>query len=680
MKKIFFTLGLMAAALALTNCAKQETAIKDAQPAKAGVPFSFNVGIDTKTTTTDGATISWADGDALNVFHAESGSTTYGSNDEFTLTSGTTFNGELQDGALTANAYDWYVIYPYNKNVITPAAVDKGYVTLGSSSNGTQTQVGASNKAHLAGSNIPLYGVAKGVKKGEALSMTLNQLVSVVKVSVTNSTASALPVNTVSFTAPEDVVGTYFLDITGAEVVYAPSGATYVSNTANLAVSNAIIAAGATEDFYIAIKPFSASSGEIEVAVNSYEVSLPLSSEVVFAPGKIKTIEFEYDYVEPVASLPFFIDGTGGSAAYTSTDGLSASGLGSDYSGSNSPYLTKFDSDNDYVQIHFNVAAGKVRFGVKMIGGAYTSYITLSGSADGASFTDIETFEISGAQNDILVFTSSNAINAAYRYLRLTFTKGSNVGLGALRVSSSSSPEIPDDPVISVTSDNPMEVANTASAQQITYTVANPVAGKSIQAATNVSWITGISTSTAGKVTFNVAAQADGDPARSGNITLSYSGAENVVVVVNQAKGNTPSGMKSCVFNTKSWGTTDGSDFSWTAGKDGAGFSNNGIQVTTAATGANGTTVQSFTGVSKVVVIYNTNKSAGEGTLELKIGSNTERSQNWAYSSGDGRTANYTCTFNIATPESGQITLTANTTTNSIYIVGVNVTASGMSN
>lgn len=680
MKKIFFALGLMAAAFTLTNCAKQETAIKDAQPAKAGVPFSFNVGIDTKTTTTDGATISWAEGDALNVFHAEAGSTTYGSNDEFTLTSGTTFNGELQDGALTADAYDWYVIYPYDSHVATPASTSAGFLTVGSAASGSQTQVGASNMAHLAGPKIPLYGVAKGVKKGEALSMTLNQLVSVVKVSVTNSTASALPVNTVSFTAPEDVVGTYYLDITGAEVVYTLSGATFVSNTANLAVSDAIIAAGATEDFYIAIKPFSASSGEIEVAVNSYEVSLPLSSEVVFAPGKIKTIEFEYDYVEPVAELPFFIDGTGGSAAYTSTDGLFASGLGADYGATHSPYLTKFDTTGDFIQIHFGESAGKIRFGVKMIGGATASSMTLSGSADGASFTDIETFEISGDTHDILVFTSSASIDASYRYLRLTFTKGSNVGFGAFRVTSKTSPDIPEDPVISVTSDNPMEVANTASSQTISYTVEHPVAGKSLEAETNVDWITNISTSTAGKVTFNVAAQTDGNPARSGNITLSYSGAENVVVVVNQAKGNTPSGMKSCVFTNKSWGTTDGSDFSWTAGKDGAGFSNNGIQVTTAASGANGTTVQSFTGVSKVVVIYNTNKSAGEGTLDLKIGSNTAHSQNWAYSSGDGRTANYTCTFNIATPESGQITLTANTTTNSIYIVGVNVTASGMSN
>lgn len=574
MKKIFFALGLMAAAFTLTNCAKQETAIKDAQPAKAGVPFSFNVGIDTKTTTTDGATISWAEEDALNVFHAEAGSTTYGSNDEFTLTSGTTFNGELQDGALTADAYDWYVLYPYASQIETPANASKGYVTVGSKSNESQTQVGVNSKAHLAGSNIPLYGVAKGVKKGDALSMTLQQIVSVVKVSVKNSTAATIPVSKVSFTAPEgvDVVGTYYLNITGAEVVFTPSGAQFVSNKANLNVSEATIAAGATKDFFLAIKPFSASSGDIKVTVNTYEKSFTLTSEVVFAPGKIKTIDFDYDYVEPVASLPFFIDGTGGSAAYSSTDGLFASGLGPDYSETHSPYLTKFDSTDDFIQIHFGESAGKIRFGVKMIGGADDSSMTLSGSADGASFTDIETFEISGAQYEILVFTSSAPINASYRYLRLTFTKGANVGFGAFRVTSKTSPDIPEDPVITVTSDNPMNVANTASSQTISYTVEHPVAGKSLKAETNVDWITNISTSTAGKVTFNVAAQTDGNPDRSGNITLSYSGAENVVVVVKQAKGNSTGGSQTSTltFTAKCDGSgTADDDVSWTVTSDG---------------------------------------------------------------------------------------------------------------
>lgn len=134
-------------------------------------------------------------------------------------------------------------------------------------------------------------------------------------------------------------------------------------------------------------------------------------------------------------------------------------------------------------------------------------------------------------------------------------------------------------------------------------------------------------------------------------------------------------------FSTKSWGSSG--DFGWTSGKEGAGFSNNGIQVTnnSSYTGANGTTDKTFTNVSSVVVTYNTNKSAGSGTLELKVGENDAHSVAWAYSgSADGRTANFTATFDLsANPESGAIKLTANTTTNSIYIVSVTVTATAMS-
>lgn len=136
----------------------------------------------------------------------------------------------------------------------------------------------------------------------------------------------------------------------------------------------------------------------------------------------------------------------------------------------------------------------------------------------------------------------------------------------------------------------------------------------------------------------------------------------------------------SCTFTTSGWGTADGSDFGWSSVKAGAGFSNNGIQVTKNGSGANANTNKVFTNVSQVVVTYNTNTSAGDGTLDLKIGTNDAHPAAWAYSgSADGRTANFTCTFNVSPTESGVINLKANTTTNSIYIVSVDVYATAMS-
>lgn len=235
-------------------------------------------------------------------------------------------------------------------------------------------------------------------------------------------------------------------------------------------------------------------------------------------------------------------------------------------------------------------------------------------------------------------------------------------------------------PVINVTSEKTMEVPNGKGLYAIEYNISNPIAGKSISAVADVTWIKDFDYSTPGEVSFEVEAQAAAALARSGKITLSYDGADDVVVTVNQAAGAGGTADFAYIFTSKSWAATRGGvAANWTSGKAGAGFSNNGIQVTTSSTGANGTSVDSFTSVSKVVVTYNTNKSAGAGTLSLEIGDNTAHSADWAYSgSGDGREANYTCTFNIDTPESGKVKLTVNTKTNSIYVVSVTVTAAGI--
>ena len=103
MKKNFITIGmaLISALFITTNCAKEEVSPINEETRSEAVSFKLNVSAqETRTTTEDGATIKWDTGDAINVFHAVTGSTEYGSNDKFTLAEGTTFNGELKDGAL----------------------------------------------------------------------------------------------------------------------------------------------------------------------------------------------------------------------------------------------------------------------------------------------------------------------------------------------------------------------------------------------------------------------------------------------------------------------------------------------------------------------------------------------------------------------------------------------------
>ena len=148
-------------------------------------------------------------------------------------------------------------------------------------------------------------------------------------------------------------------------------------------------------------------------------------------------------YVAPAdyATLPFIWDG-GAKAGLGDLNGVSSNGLGSDYAESHNPYCVKFDNTGDYIQVKTDGQPGFVTVGVKMIGGPNSSSITVKASADGESFTDVETLTISGKQNDILTLTTSNYFAATDRYVRLEFTKGSNVGVGPITITGCISKEV----------------------------------------------------------------------------------------------------------------------------------------------------------------------------------------------------------------------------------------------
>ena len=323
MKKHFFTLGLMLiAALTLTtNCSKQEVLSEEnpvTETAKTNVPFAlFASSADTKTSTEDGAIINWVALDSLNVFHALSGSTEYGNNDKFVISAenlaSNKFTGTLSSALDAESAYDWYALYPYTRYITTPANTNTGYTAIGSANKNTaQRQTGNSSKVHLAGQYFPLYGKATNVAAATTPSITLSQALSVVKIHVTNANEDPLTVSSVSFTAPESIVGQYYINFIGTSPVFTERDG-YVSSTANLTVNSGTpLDKNASADFYLAIKPFTAAvAAELTIAVNGYEKTVTIGgSSVNFAPGKIKTINFSYDYVsalsEPTAKTGWY--------------------------------------------------------------------------------------------------------------------------------------------------------------------------------------------------------------------------------------------------------------------------------------------------------------------------------------------------------------------------------------
>lgn len=294
MKKYSLLMGLMCAALSITSCSKDNTETFDKPK---GYEFELYAAPQTRTEV-DGLDMKWSADDAMNVFHAPTGTTNYSSNDQFTLAeieSGR-FTGLITDTEFDPNGtYDWYAVYPYSKYMASPAESNSGsYFTVGSEAGSAQQQTGIDNQAHISGESIPLYGTATGVTGSPNLQM--HHITTLFRINVTNTGSADLNVTSISLTsASENLIGTYYFDITGAAPVLTSSGDNYVSKTAALNVTDGIVAPDATGSFYLATRAFTAPEGEqltLKVTANGETVEkvATLSKETTFAAGKINKL------------------------------------------------------------------------------------------------------------------------------------------------------------------------------------------------------------------------------------------------------------------------------------------------------------------------------------------------------------------------------------------------------
>lgn len=265
--------------------------------------------------------------------------------------------------------------------------------------------------------------------------------------------------------------------------------------------------------------------------------------------------------------------------------------------------------------------------------------------------------------------TVNNSQNKSTIELTFTNTSGSNVRVDDFILF------IPGKtftaPTLTVSKEE-LFIDKTGGSDNTTFTLSNPFDATPVAAVVEAgaTWLT---TSIAGNTLTVTASENTGAP-RSATVTLRATGVSKQITV-NQG-GNTI--VNTYVFSNKSWGATlNGDPADWTTGKDGNGYTaGQGVQVTTGVTGAKATSPVSFTNVSEIVVTYNTNKSAGAGTIKVKVGSNAEKSNAVAYSgSADGRSADFTTTFTFSPNQSGTVLLTTDVTTNSLWIKSIKITA-----
>lgn len=302
-KSFVYAAGLMCLALSITDCQKE--LVDQTTPASEPNFELFAQPVTTKTAN-DGLDTRWVAKDAINVFHAEAGSTLYVSDNQFTVKDIETgrFDGTVSTSLSADKSYDWYAFYPYTSQITTPDNTASGYCYIGSRSDASQTQTGDNNMFHICGSNYPLYGIAKNVNASDVPSIQMQHLTSVIKIVVTNSTEEELSLNSVSFTAEENISGQFYIAFNSETPKYTSAG--HPSKTANLTVSDVKVAPKAKATVYMAIKPFTAKTGStLKLAVNGYEKTLTLKNDITFTAGHIKPLNFNYDTSLKTATFNF---------------------------------------------------------------------------------------------------------------------------------------------------------------------------------------------------------------------------------------------------------------------------------------------------------------------------------------------------------------------------------------
>ena len=524
MKKFILSLGLIAMAFNLTNCAKNEEAVSSAD-----VKGDFALYASVSRTANDGLNTVWVSGDDLGVFHAVTDGTTYTKDGQFKLedVANGLFLGNVNGTLDVDEEYDWYAMYPYSSYVPGPANTGSGYMTIGCAASGTQTQTGNNSLAHVAGTNYPLVGKAYATPANSAPALAMTHVASLLEFEVTNSLDEAITVSNIKFTAPTAVVGTFYIDFTDTDnIEVESSGSTYTSKSATLIVKNGeAIAAGASAKFYLPVAPFTAAANaklSIEVNVTSGEKvgtlvkEITLAAETSFKSGKIKNVKVNYDaeFVEEGFALPFSDD-----FAWVKKDenngALAISDLSSYYSTASNVYgsvgelkFGKSDACGSLTTVPFNLSQP---FTVVVDAMAYGSDVAqLAVTVNGVTK---KTGNLAVGSYKKYMFEFDAATAASTIKFDITGKRGY---IDNLEIVAGHDYVLP--PVLTL---NPESLTFEAAAgsQTIACTIENEVSGVSVTATESVDWLT---TSVSGNTVTITATANTGTELREAKVTITY--------------------------------------------------------------------------------------------------------------------------------------------------------------
>jgi hypothetical protein len=76
--------------------------------------------------------------------------------------------------------------------------------------------------AHVAGKNFPLVGKAYAVPANQSPALAMTHVATLLEFEVTNSLEEAITVSNITFTAPVELVGTFYIDFDDIDNITVP--------------------------------------------------------------------------------------------------------------------------------------------------------------------------------------------------------------------------------------------------------------------------------------------------------------------------------------------------------------------------------------------------------------------------------------------------------------------------
>lgn len=540
MKRVFkATFAIALSSVLLFSCSKADKVTNPDEENLVKVTLiAGNPQVDPGTKTEiQGTTPYWSVGDAIGVSNGTS------SNYEFTTSIASASKTATFTGT-TAVSETLYAYYPFTTN-----GVGENGAKVDIPSTQTPTVTSFDGKADVMVAEQ--FSVDEETTTVEGLKF--KRLGAVIKLVLKdNSTGHVLSAEhptSVSFETSEyDIVGRVYVDMVNQQL-----GSIYYNASKKVCAeytSDTKYAINSSNPTYLVVYPQELTSGTltIKASTENYNIEKVItipSGGINLKAGKITTLNIG------ISDSHVTLSTAGLSLPFNDNTNWADNGSSESSTQLTASDLPKNSSDQDlYSAVSYCYKGiGGIKFGTgSQRGSITTSEVNLSNSyfievsaktygSDSESFLE---FYVDGNK----VYTSSTLTSeySTYYFNAPAATAKSKVEIkvegkrGYVNYIKIASGTYEQSPKINVTSNNPMTVANTSGNRTISYNITNQASGVSLSASSTDSWISNISI-TSSQVRFTVAAQQNGAPLRTGHIVLSYDGATDVVVTVNQEAG-----------------------------------------------------------------------------------------------------------------------------------------------